>query len=450
MRNNDRIIDIVIKASRKRIEYIVESRLKLHLENKRWTDPENRYLVDTLTRIDNDYAAEKIDDVALKDYIATSSPLHVIDGWAFLGRAVDSLMRGDADSARHLAYYAELRAAMSLMASEGIGIFNDKHFVVSEDGQLECIKIKNMRTHNIAWAFLESWSGLEKASSLLNGIICPYNVGLIDWLNAANLGTAKNALAQIWLQQWGLDISQMKQDRNARNEASYRPTQFRKTSRPSITKLILFVEKLWRLFEPGNGGKFPLLDQFLFRLGIEKAYSGKQPKARTKTKSSIFENMLSYYIEDQTLRNWINQFLLRYEQHEDPLPLQEAAKKDPIDHERHHLQVISRAALLLRVATGSARLLLMNAGIKTNSLTFWSAPFGKNRALWEQNPTETGNTNDIWTDIEEPLDGIAEWLQHSCSQQAMSLRSWRMDGSQMPAIVELGGCELIGMWGMLG
>jgi len=63
-------------------------------------------------------------------YVAVSAPLHCADGWSFLGRAVAAILLGDATAARHLGYYAELRAAMSLMAAHGVGIFNRTHFVV--------------------------------------------------------------------------------------------------------------------------------------------------------------------------------------------------------------------------------------------------------------------------------------------------------------------------------
>ena len=35
----------------------------------------------------------------------------------------------------HLGYYAELRAVLAIVASEGIGIFDRLHFVIDEYGE---------------------------------------------------------------------------------------------------------------------------------------------------------------------------------------------------------------------------------------------------------------------------------------------------------------------------
>jgi len=56
----------------------------------------------------------------LSEYIAASCLLHCSDGWSYLGRAISALLRGDPHRARHLAYYAELRAATALLAKVGV------------------------------------------------------------------------------------------------------------------------------------------------------------------------------------------------------------------------------------------------------------------------------------------------------------------------------------------
>jgi hypothetical protein len=66
----------------------------------------------------------------LAQYIAASSILHCADGWSYLGRAINCLLKGDPHRVVHLAYYAELRAALSLLASEAIGVFSRNNFVI--------------------------------------------------------------------------------------------------------------------------------------------------------------------------------------------------------------------------------------------------------------------------------------------------------------------------------
>ena len=69
--------------------------------------------------------------------IAISAPLHCVDGWSYASRAIASLLAGDGHAARHLAYYAQLRAGLSLLANLGVGIFNRINFVAKADGTTE-------------------------------------------------------------------------------------------------------------------------------------------------------------------------------------------------------------------------------------------------------------------------------------------------------------------------
>ena len=55
----------------------------------------------------------------LTEYIGASTLGHCFDGWSYLGRATEAELAGDPGSARHLGYYAELRAAMSLLGRRG-------------------------------------------------------------------------------------------------------------------------------------------------------------------------------------------------------------------------------------------------------------------------------------------------------------------------------------------
>jgi len=55
----------------------------------------------------------------LLEVLAIRGPLHALDGWSYVGRALSALIAGDSHAARHLAYYGELRGALSLLASSG-------------------------------------------------------------------------------------------------------------------------------------------------------------------------------------------------------------------------------------------------------------------------------------------------------------------------------------------
>src|SRR5262249_16005771 len=123
-------ISKINQASRQSIRLIV-ARLAPFFEQSRWLGPRNRYASDVVSKIKEDNANNSLNAKQLAQYIAASGFLHLVDGWSYLGRSVQSLLRGDPHRAIHLAYYGELRAAMSILATEGIGVFNRNHFVVT-------------------------------------------------------------------------------------------------------------------------------------------------------------------------------------------------------------------------------------------------------------------------------------------------------------------------------
>jgi hypothetical protein len=96
--------------------------------------PGNRYRVKCTSKYSDDLDANTVSDPNLVAYIAGSGPAHVIDAWSYLGRAIDATLRADTSSAIHFGYYAELRAAMALLACEGVGILNTIHPIVPEKG----------------------------------------------------------------------------------------------------------------------------------------------------------------------------------------------------------------------------------------------------------------------------------------------------------------------------
>ena len=77
------------------------------------------YNQDVLAALQPSLQQGNVDGPKIGEYIASSAPLHLADGWNYLSRAFDAACRGDRGAAYHLSYYAELRAAMSLLATEG-------------------------------------------------------------------------------------------------------------------------------------------------------------------------------------------------------------------------------------------------------------------------------------------------------------------------------------------
>jgi len=95
-----------------------------------WISDSNRYRKNFCGRVKSDVDTSKVNPRGIAEYIATSSPSHAIDGWAFLGRAIGCTLSRDTYSAVHFAYYAELRAGMAILAACGIGIGDKNHLVL--------------------------------------------------------------------------------------------------------------------------------------------------------------------------------------------------------------------------------------------------------------------------------------------------------------------------------
>ena len=140
----------------------------------------NVYSVNTTTTIEDHFRTNSINSIDLCKYVAASIPTHCMDGWGLLGRAIHCVVRGDTNTARHLAYYAELRAAMSLLASAGIGVLNNTHVVIDNNGQAHEFPDHPDRcgTHVFTWLALENWSSTQQAANLLGEIITVNSVSL--------------------------------------------------------------------------------------------------------------------------------------------------------------------------------------------------------------------------------------------------------------------------------
>ena len=326
--------------------------LEANFSNGDWLASTNAYRRDCIARLKTDAAAGTLQGQDIGSYIAASVPLHSIDGWTFLARALTSYVNGNAHQAAHFAYYAELRAAMSILASQGIGVFNNQHFVVDQAGR--CAPLSQSRgTHPFVWLALEHWSKSATAGERLLDIFIVANSTFKEWLSApSGGGSIAGAIAQHWLQEWGLDLSEVEVDHDIRNLASYRPNQFADWHIDARACSGL-LQDLWRLFEPSNS-RFENLDRELLRIVVKRLMDGMGSGG-----ARWLEEMLNGLPLGEPRRRMLTDFLTAHPQ---PHALLERVHKglgrvDPAIHER----VMARAALLLRVSSGFAAKLIDEA-----------------------------------------------------------------------------------------
>lgn len=385
-------------------------RVRRYTDSGRWLPISNRYRRDTTERLDADDTAGTVRPRQLSDYIAASAPLHCVDGWEYLGRALGAHLAGRPSLARHLAYYAELRASMSLLATDGVGIFNNRHFVVEANGRATRA-VKRRGTHQVAWLALESWSNRPDAPQKLSRIVAPFRVEMAEWIASFPGGGSWKAQGQDWLRTWGLDLRMFEFDQAARNASSYRPTGLEPASALDPDVTARFAEEFWMLLEPQTLSPFETLDRYLLRRCIEAAFlsatSLTPRRARRRFRDGV-TTMVAAHLAPGVLADELVTFICRDTFSVDPMPLLLAEATDTATAPTHHLQVISRALLLLRIASGASQLMLGSSNLDFQNLAFWWGELGIERGLWAA-PPAASEIIDSWLDIEAAIDDLRSW-----------------------------------------
>ena len=437
------------QASRKGIEKAF-SQLGRYFLQDRWLAKTNRYRRNCIASLKRDIGSSTVNDLHLSQYVAASAILHCADGWSLLGDSLVCHARGDCDSARHLGYYAELRAAISILATEGIGVFSRQHYVI--ESSASCKRLTKKRggkytTHELTWLALDHWADIKRATELLKEVIKPQGIPLGDWLNSFFSGTAFYPVGSKWLKSWGVDIHKLSDDRESRNEASYRPTKLNYNGVLAANEKSSFLCQLWNIFEPFGSSPFELLDRHLLRLSLEQTFVamyGQITSANRNRFESQITTMLERILGDSPFATELRTFLLRQSdsQPEDPTIIVEGRGNVSVYEPRHHIQVAARAVLLLRVATGACAKLIVDTGFRHDDLEFWWSRLGEDRGLWENGYGDTDFRN-LWADIEQALQELKEWNE---GRDSYSLASWLQ---YMPhAILKLSECERILLWGL--
>ena len=432
---NRRNGQLLRRASRIKIEEYFVTRPPAWRASK-WLNGNNRYRLRCTTRFEKDlrHHPPTVNVDHLIKYVAASAPTHAIDGWSSLGRAVESVIRGDVYSAIHFGYYAELRGAMALLGAEGIAIFSRRHAVLDQAGFVRPFPFSarpnrpaTVGTHAVIWPVLHYWAGLPSAVELVNDLIRPNLIPISTWLDVLGIAVPLQAVARQWLSVWGLDLAAAESDHDLRNLASYRPSEFRKPALGSVDEAIDFLEQLWQLFEPSPARRFANLERLLLRQVIRRSHP-------LPVRVADLQKLGMTTIEAQ---NW-SAYLAAAN---DPLPFELASDTSRIEQPTCCLRVIARAALLLFVATAAVRRLLISAGFTAEDLAFWWEVHGEERCIW-QTGAAPADPLDIWQDIAQVIGDSATWRTQN---PGGSLRSWRSAQSREL----LGAFELVAIWGLV-
>lgn len=419
------------------------ARLAEYTSRDRWLGKNNRYAVNTLAHIKKDFDNASMRSKHASELLAASAPSHCIDGWSFLGRALACHFTGDADSSRHMGYYAELRAAAALLATAGIGVFNNPHVVVDSHGS--ALRFSGHNTHVMMWLALEQWADSTDAADTLGGALTPASVPIGIWVANLPGGSAWQPIGQEWLLTLGLDLKHLAEDREARNRASYRPTHLpRARAALDASTAARFGVDLWSVLEPTTYRAFDHLDLHFLRRTIEMAFRSvrdRSPRQAHRIYERDIDATVASTLGSGVQANDIRHFLLRERESQDAEIMIAARVRSNEGVPQHHAYVIARAALLLRIATGATKAMLGDAGIPFTDIEFWWESIGRSRGLWDSTPDPL-HLPDLWADIEDALRVLEGWLG-TPSPSYLRLRS---DCASSLAV--LGGAEVVGLWGL--
>ena len=374
--------------------------------NKRWLPPQHLY-ADVINAL---YPhTSSVDGLSLIEYIAYSMPLHVVDAWAFLERAFDAVRAGDSNSAVHMAYYAELRAAMSLLASEGVGIFSNRHVAIGPHHNTSDWVGKG--THDATWELLEAWADdSTRTSTVLDGIKVEQQ-SITEWINEAGItAQVKNVVARDWLKEWSLDLSLFSGDHTLRNYVSYRPSQIISapaTSTNFVQQVVDPILSTWDSLEPATLLGGAAIDKELLNRALSYAHD------RDNLKPGDWDNFI-----DQNLPNAPESLRLSLK---NPIgssfPIMTWAQ-DPSSPPPTK-SVIARATLLLRLANAVCAQRLEQASVKKEDLRFWWDQFGQDCGFWHQGD-EPQYFTQLWDDVDSSISEVAFEISNTTSPLAMS------------------------------
>ena len=402
--------DLVHASSPLAIECSLQTVAKRARRWKRWLTKNHPYNADVIQILQN---VADIDGPKLGEYIAASAPLHLVDGWNYLSRAFDAASRGDRGSAYHLAYYAELRAAISLLATEGIGIFNERHIVLNDHMEpTEFGKSSRKSTHRATWLLLSEWSQETGRATRLLKAITVESKSLSEWLKAIGVvEPAQHLVANEWLSAWSVDLKILSTDSVRRNEMSYRPSRIRVPAPQSVNPLLELVNPIcdsWAELDPEASGARAALDLSLLRraisLVVKKGLCNYSSFGQALGSLELRMRALTYQAlgtESASATAIFREAGIRGFQGKAATP------------------ILARGLLMLRLASASTASLFAAAGVSKSDLEFWWSPLGSDLGLWDA-PADIETFSDLWTDVADARDKAGAAIRGQGSVQSVA------------------------------
>lgn len=373
------------------------------LPNGYWLDANSAYTLEAPRQLAKNRESElegELDDLA--DYVAISALLHQTDAWSYLGRAVSALVAGVPSEAMHLAYYSELRSALSILASQGIVVANNSQYVLATGGVVVQLSVSG--THDAAWNCLSDWASTPAGSGVVGSIVQHNGRSLTAWLQGRQFSGNSTSVVSSLMCSWGLDLATYLQDRSRRALASYLPSDLAFARTPETPEGVrALVSELCLLLEPSTPGAFPTLDAKLVALALRGAFKG-QDKALTGT---ALQGIAGRVLPSGTDFQHVSNSILSLASDDSSLP-HNATTSGPVSHPASLADiraVFGRALILARLSTGTVRLLQASAGVALEDMQTWANCVGVKSGYWDP-PPRPDPLLDLWEDLRADLEDL--------------------------------------------
>jgi hypothetical protein len=195
--------------------------------------------------------------------VAAEQLIHMVEGWRYAAASITAFLSNSHGAATHFAYYAELRAAMSLFASSGLRVKQGDYFYLDATGQK--VSATSERTHTAVWGLWSRWVERNDAQNLF-----------LEKIRLSPKITLRNIVTELTyvnttapLKKWGADLVNISLDHEARNVSSYdaywteKPLTLMAKSEPEL------VKEIWQLFL--NDGTGLVFDSALIAKFVDDA-----------------------------------------------------------------------------------------------------------------------------------------------------------------------------------
>lgn len=370
------------------------------------------------------------------DVLAASAPNHCIDSWGFAARTFSALLAGDAHSARHLAYYAQLRAALSILANVGVGVFNRINFVVDARGGIHRLDPNGdqLGTHLAVWSTLKEWAGQPNTARSFLDMVRIKGSSLKDLIELLWPGKSVSAVATSLVASWGVDLKRGKSEHTFRNESSYSSQLLNPVGAPT-EQILSFVDGAWRHLEPTGGGSFDSIDRYILR-SIFQTQHFSMTGNRNYATGPIDSRYL--HLPDAIRSIASRDFLVGAVEVDSPDLFARAASRTG-----GALEMAARAVLLCRLCTAFTHTNFTQAGVSLarGALRPWLDELAVMRGFWPvaaplQDPME------LWADVELALMDLAA----SRNPAPACLNDWMVRNAKgLPVLAE---AERVGVWSL--